>query len=107
MISRIVGALVEPTPVAVEADADSLTIEGNLCVVKNIIKYLRNTKYMFLVYGGDLVVELRVTCYTDAGFEPDCDDPKVQMHSYASEAAQEAVWIKKFVYGLGVIPSNE
>ncbi|GKB90822.1 hypothetical protein Tco_0963094, partial [Tanacetum coccineum] len=69
---------------------------------KNIIKYLRNTKYMFLVYGGDLVVELRVTCCTDAGFKPDCDDP-----NYTSEAAQEAVWIKKFVYGLGVIPSNE
>ncbi|GKD17137.1 hypothetical protein Tco_1206295, partial [Tanacetum coccineum] len=30
MISRIVGALVEPSPVAVEADADSLAIEGNL-----------------------------------------------------------------------------
>ncbi|GJY90791.1 pentatricopeptide repeat-containing protein [Tanacetum coccineum] len=30
MISRIVGALVEPTPVAVEADADSLAIERNL-----------------------------------------------------------------------------
>ncbi|GJS22625.1 hypothetical protein Tco_0451257 [Tanacetum coccineum] len=30
MISRIFGALVEPTPVAVEADADSLAIEGNL-----------------------------------------------------------------------------
>ncbi|GJZ21267.1 hypothetical protein Tco_0558306, partial [Tanacetum coccineum] len=30
MISRIVGALVEPTPVAAEADVDSLTIERNL-----------------------------------------------------------------------------
>ncbi|GJX87078.1 hypothetical protein Tco_0339092 [Tanacetum coccineum] len=30
MISRIVDALVGPTPVAVEADADSLAIEGNL-----------------------------------------------------------------------------
>ncbi|GJW83983.1 hypothetical protein Tco_0157128, partial [Tanacetum coccineum] len=30
MISRIVGALVEPTPVVAEADADSLAIERNL-----------------------------------------------------------------------------
>ncbi|GJR61832.1 40S ribosomal protein S25 [Tanacetum coccineum] len=34
MISRIAGALVEPTPVAVEADADSLAIEGNLAPKK-------------------------------------------------------------------------
>ncbi|GJR67536.1 GTPase-activating protein GYP7-like protein isoform X1 [Tanacetum coccineum] len=33
MISRIVGALVEPTPVAVEADADSLAIERNLVLL--------------------------------------------------------------------------
>ncbi|GKD88114.1 hypothetical protein Tco_1363621 [Tanacetum coccineum] len=33
MISRIVSALVEPTPVAVEADADSLAIEGNLVLL--------------------------------------------------------------------------
>ncbi|GKD18915.1 hypothetical protein Tco_1208073, partial [Tanacetum coccineum] len=35
--------------------------------VKNILKYLRNTKDMFLVYGGDIKRELRVSCYTDAG----------------------------------------
>ncbi|GJS31661.1 hypothetical protein Tco_0492281 [Tanacetum coccineum] len=33
--------------------------------VKNILKYLRNTKDMFLVYGGDLNGELRVTCVVD------------------------------------------
>nr|GEW11119.1 hypothetical protein [Tanacetum cinerariifolium] len=36
--------------------------------VKNILKYLMNTKDMFLVYGGDLKRELRVSCYTDAGY---------------------------------------
>ncbi|GJR87351.1 ribonuclease H-like domain-containing protein [Tanacetum coccineum] len=30
-------------------------------VVKNILKYLRDTKYMFLVYGGDIKWDLRVT----------------------------------------------
>nr|GEV51238.1 hypothetical protein [Tanacetum cinerariifolium] len=44
--------------------------------VKNILKYLRNTKDMFLVYGGDTKRELRVSCYTDAGYLTDADDRK-------------------------------
>ncbi|GKA97091.1 retrotransposon protein, putative, ty1-copia subclass [Tanacetum coccineum] len=46
--------------------------------VKNILKYLRNTKDMFLVYGGDMKRELRVSCYTDAGYLTDADDMKSQ-----------------------------
>ncbi|GJT60038.1 retrotransposon protein, putative, ty1-copia subclass [Tanacetum coccineum] len=38
----------------------------------------RNTKDMFLVYGGNPEAELRVTCYCDAGFETDRDDIKSQ-----------------------------
>ncbi|GKB53103.1 retrotransposon protein, putative, ty1-copia subclass [Tanacetum coccineum] len=45
-------------------------------VVKNILKYLRNTKDMFLVYGGNPEVELQVDCYCDAGFKTDKDDTK-------------------------------
>ncbi|GKF01937.1 retrotransposon protein, putative, ty1-copia subclass [Tanacetum coccineum] len=46
--------------------------------VKNILKYLRNTKDMFLVYGGNPEAELRFDCYCDAGFETDRDDTKSQ-----------------------------
>ncbi|GJY14019.1 retrotransposon protein, putative, ty1-copia subclass [Tanacetum coccineum] len=46
--------------------------------VKPILKYLRNTKDMFLVYGGNHEAELRVDCYCDAGFEADRDDTKSQ-----------------------------
>ncbi|GJQ93523.1 retrotransposon protein, putative, ty1-copia subclass [Tanacetum coccineum] len=46
--------------------------------VKNILKYLRNTKDMFLVYGGNMKRELRVSCYTDAGYLTDVDDLKSQ-----------------------------
>ncbi|GJR18249.1 retrotransposon protein, putative, ty1-copia subclass [Tanacetum coccineum] len=46
--------------------------------VKNILKYLRNTKDMFLVYGGNPEAELRVDCYCDAGLETDRDDTKSQ-----------------------------
>ncbi|GJY83065.1 putative RNA-directed DNA polymerase [Tanacetum coccineum] len=44
--------------------------------VKNILKYLRNTKDMFLVYGGNPSTELRVDCYCNAGFEIDIYDMK-------------------------------
>ncbi|GJZ53297.1 retrotransposon protein, putative, ty1-copia subclass [Tanacetum coccineum] len=84
--------------------------------VKNILKYLRNTKDMFLVYGdwicvrfkwrntkdmflvygGDLKRELKVSCYTDAGYLTDADDLKCQTG-----------YIKKFIFGLGVVPTIE
>nr|GEX03518.1 retrotransposon protein, putative, Ty1-copia subclass [Tanacetum cinerariifolium] len=47
-------------------------------VVKNILKYLRNTKDMFLVYGGNMKRELRVSCYTDAGYLTDADNLNTQ-----------------------------
>ncbi|GJZ58935.1 hypothetical protein Tco_0614751 [Tanacetum coccineum] len=102
--------------------------------VKNILKYLRNTKDMFLVYGENPSTELRVECYCDAGFETDRDDTKSQTgyvfvlnggavdwksskqstiamsateseYIAASEAAMEAVWIRKFISGLGIVPT--
>nr|GEV40359.1 hypothetical protein [Tanacetum cinerariifolium] len=50
--------------------------EYHWTVVKNILKYLRNTKDMFLVYGRNPEAELRVDCYYDAGFKTDRDDTK-------------------------------
>nr|GFB91328.1 hypothetical protein [Tanacetum cinerariifolium] len=104
--------------------------------VKNILKYLRNTKDMFLVYGGDLKRELRVSCYTDAGYLTDADDLKSQTgyvfvlnggavdwksakqsifatssaeaeYIVAFDASKEAVWVRKFISGLGVVPTIE
>ncbi|GKA04049.1 hypothetical protein Tco_0676830 [Tanacetum coccineum] len=98
--------------------------------VKNILKYLRNIKDMFLVYGGNPEAELLVDCYYDAGFDIDRDDIKSQTgyvfvlnggamdwkiskqstiamsateaeYIAASEAAMEDVWIRKFISGLG------
>ncbi|GJV64863.1 retrotransposon protein, putative, ty1-copia subclass [Tanacetum coccineum] len=45
---------------------------------ENHSKYLRNTKDMFLVYGGNPEAKLRVDCYCNAGFETDRDDIKSQ-----------------------------
>nr|GEU93315.1 hypothetical protein [Tanacetum cinerariifolium] len=74
--------------------------------VKTILKYLRNTKDMFLVYGGNLKAELRVDCYCDAGFETDRDDTKSQTEAAyiaASKAGIEVVRIRKFISRLSII----
>nr|GFC32986.1 retrotransposon protein, putative, Ty1-copia subclass [Tanacetum cinerariifolium] len=109
--------------------------EAHWTAVKNSLKYLRRTKDMFLVYGGNSDAELQVKCYNDAGFETDRDDTKSQTgyvftlnggaivwksskqittaqhaaeaeYIATAEAAKEAVWIRKFVDELGVVPSN-
>nr|GEV65599.1 hypothetical protein [Tanacetum cinerariifolium]GEW28193.1 hypothetical protein [Tanacetum cinerariifolium] len=73
--------------------------EVHWTAVKNILKYLRNTKDVFLVYGDDTKRELRVSCYTDAGYLTDDDDIKSQ--------TGYAVWNRKFVFRLGVVPTIE
>jgi hypothetical protein len=107
--------------------------EAHWKIVKNILKYLRRTKEVFLVVGGE--EELVVTGYTYASFQTDTDDSKSQSdfmfclnggavswksskqdivldsmiepeYIAASEAAKEVVLIKKFVSELGVVPSS-
>ncbi|VFQ92433.1 unnamed protein product [Cuscuta campestris] len=99
---------------------------------RNILKYLRNTKDAFLVYGDE--EELKVIGYTDASFQTDRDDYKSQAgyvfclnggafswksskqdttadstteaeYMAPAEAAKEGVWIKKFISEHGVVPS--
>ncbi|GKF45587.1 hypothetical protein Tco_0135389 [Tanacetum coccineum] len=83
-----------------------------------ILKYLRNTKDMVLVYGEKPEAELKVSCYADASFQTDKDDTKSQTgyvsvlneaeYIVAAEASMEAVWMRKFIDGLGgVVPSNK
>jgi len=106
--------------------------ESHWTAVKNILMYLRRTKDVFLVYGGE--EELVVIGYTDASFQFDKDDSKSQSdfvfkvnggvvswksskqemvvdstteaeYIAASEAANEGVWIRKFLIELGVFPN--
>ncbi|GJS58868.1 retrotransposon protein, putative, ty1-copia subclass [Tanacetum coccineum] len=105
--------------------------------MKNILKYLRNTKDMVLVYGAKPEDELKVSCYADASFQTDKDDTKSQTgslfvlnsgdvdwksakqsttamssietkYNVAAEASMESFWMSKFIDGLGdIMPSNK
>ncbi|KAK8572986.1 hypothetical protein V6N12_029026 [Hibiscus sabdariffa] len=82
--------------------------EGHWVAVKNILKYLRRTKDVFLVYRGE--EQLSIKGYTDASFQTDKDDSRSQSRfvfrlNGVLEAAKEAVWIKKFITELRVVPS--
>nr|GEV26721.1 hypothetical protein [Tanacetum cinerariifolium] len=108
--------------------------EEHWTAIKNILKYLCNTKNMFLVCGGNMERELRVSCYTDAGYLTDADDLKSQTgylfilnggavnwkstkqsifktsstdaeYIAAFDASKEAVWIRKFIFGLCIVPT--
>ncbi|KAL0413575.1 UNVERIFIED_CONTAM: Retrovirus-related Pol polyprotein from transposon TNT 1-94 [Sesamum radiatum] len=49
--------------------------EAHWCTVKSILKYLKRTKDMFLIYsGGELILE----GYSNASFQSDDDDAKFQ-----------------------------
>jgi hypothetical protein len=50
-------------------------IKEHWVAVKRILKYLRRTKNLFLVYGGDK--ELVVKGYTNTSFVTDPDDSKL------------------------------
>ncbi|GKD04926.1 retrotransposon protein, putative, ty1-copia subclass, partial [Tanacetum coccineum] len=73
--------------------------------VKTILKYLRNTKDMVLVYGAKLEAELKVSCYVDASFQTDKDDTKSQTwYVFVLNGGT----MKKFIDRLGgVMPSNK
>ncbi|XP_074292399.1 secreted RxLR effector protein 161-like [Silene latifolia] len=50
--------------------------DNHWVAVENIFKYMRRTKDLFLVFGGDN--ELSVKGYTDLSFQTDRDDLKFQ-----------------------------
>nr|GEU76612.1 retrotransposon protein, putative, Ty1-copia subclass [Tanacetum cinerariifolium] len=85
------------------------TGECQWTAVKNILKYLRNTKDMFLVYGENPEAELRVDCYCAVDWKSSKQSTTAMSATEAeyiasSEAAMEAIWIRKFISGLGIVP---
>ena len=107
--------------------------ERHWTALKNVLKYFRRMKDVFLVYGGEK--ELTVMGYTDASFQTDKDDSKSQLvfvftlnggaiswksskqdtvanstteaeYIAASETAKKGVWMRKFLIELGVFPNT-
>ena len=117
--------------VSVTSRYQSNSGEEHWTAVKNIFKYLRRTKDLFLTYGES---ELKIEGFTDSDFQSDVNDRKSTSgflftinggevswksskqtttadstteaeYIAASDAAKEAVWIRKFIQQLGVVPT--
>ncbi|GJV42214.1 retrotransposon protein, putative, ty1-copia subclass [Tanacetum coccineum] len=84
---------------------EELDIMSHWTAVKNILKYLRNTKDRFLVYGGEK--ELRVTAMTWKSLKLDtlADSTCESEYNAACEASKEAIWMKNFIRDLGFVPT--
>nr|GEX79126.1 hypothetical protein [Tanacetum cinerariifolium] len=80
--------------------------EKQWTAVKNILKYLRNTKdmfltgYVFVLNGG--VVDWKST--KQSIFATSSTDAE---YIAAFDASNEAVWIRKFISGLDIVPTIE
>ena len=118
--------------VSVTSRYQSNSGEEHWTSVKYILKYLRRTKDMFLVFENE---KLQIQGYTDSDFMSDIDDQKSTSESLficndgavswksfkqtviadstmeaeyiaASKAVKEALWYKKFAAELGVMSSD-
>nr|GEY11987.1 hypothetical protein [Tanacetum cinerariifolium] len=107
-----------------------------LCQSAYIEKILKRYHMENSKLGSDIKRELKVSCYTDAGYLTDTDDLKSQTgyvfvlnggsvdcksakqsifatssteveYIVAYDASKEAVWVRKFIYRLGVVPTIE
>ncbi|KAL0355265.1 UNVERIFIED_CONTAM: hypothetical protein Sradi_3973400 [Sesamum radiatum] len=82
--------------------------------VNTIIKYLKRTNDMFLIYGGG---ELILEGYNDTGFQSDDEDAKSQSGyvfkcnggvvawKSSKQTTKEAIWMKNYIQELGVVPT--
>ncbi|GKA54729.1 retrotransposon protein, putative, ty1-copia subclass [Tanacetum coccineum] len=77
-------------------------------IVKNILKYLRNTKDMFLSRTGYVfVLNGGVVDWKSAKQSIFATSSAEAEYIAAYDASKEAVWVRKFIYGLGVVPIIE
>ncbi|GKD33855.1 retrotransposon protein, putative, ty1-copia subclass [Tanacetum coccineum] len=98
------------------------------------VAFAQNITSRFQQNLGDMKRDLRVSCYIDVGYLTDADDMKSQTeyvfvlnggvvdwkstkqsifatssidaeYIAAFDASKEAIWIRKFIFGLGVVPT--
>ncbi|GKC66695.1 hypothetical protein Tco_1099293 [Tanacetum coccineum] len=79
--------------------------ECHWTAVKNILKYLRNTKDMFLVYGYVFILNGGAVDWKSSKKSTTAMSAIEAEYIAASEAVIEAVWIRKFISGLGIVPA--
>ncbi|GJT88291.1 F-box domain containing protein [Tanacetum coccineum] len=75
-----------------------------VCYGKTILKYLRILRYV-LVYGGNPSTELERSGLEKFQESTTAMSATESEYIAASEAAMEAVWIRKFISGLGIVPT--
>ncbi|GKD75868.1 retrotransposon protein, putative, ty1-copia subclass [Tanacetum coccineum] len=75
-------------------------------IVKNIMKYLRNTKDMFLT-GYVFVLNGGAVDWKSAKQIIFATSSAEAEYIAAFDASKEAVWVRKFISGLGVVPTIE
>ncbi|GJT82611.1 putative retrotransposon protein [Tanacetum coccineum] len=86
------------------------TGEIHWTAVKTILKYLRNTKDMVLVYGEKHEAEMKVSSVDWKSAKQSTTAMSSTKAEYiaAAEASMEAIWMRKFIDGLSdVVPSNK
>nr|GEV07725.1 hypothetical protein [Tanacetum cinerariifolium] len=80
--------------------------EVHWTAIKNILKYVRNTKDMFLVYGYETRAQGAVK-WKSTKKNIFATSSTYAKYIAAFDASKEAVWIHKFIYWLGVVPTIE
>ncbi|KAL0405996.1 UNVERIFIED_CONTAM: Retrovirus-related Pol polyprotein from transposon TNT 1-94 [Sesamum latifolium] len=70
-----------------------------------ILKYLKTTKDMFLIYGFVFQLNDGVVAWKSSKQATTTDSTTEAEYIAASEAAKEAFWIKNYIQELGVVPS--
>nr|GEY20882.1 hypothetical protein [Tanacetum cinerariifolium] len=75
--------------------------KGYWTLVKNILKYLTNTKDKFLVYGGE--EELKKSLRQDTMVDSTCEFEYIVV----CEASKEAIWMNNFIRDHGVVPTKQ
>ncbi|GJX19263.1 hypothetical protein Tco_0221940 [Tanacetum coccineum] len=82
--------------------------EGHWPAVKNILKYLRNTKDRLLVYGGEEELRNRgAVTWKSSKQDTMADSTCESEYIAASEASKEAIWMKNFIGDLRVVPTSK
>nr|GFC67421.1 hypothetical protein [Tanacetum cinerariifolium] len=110
-VGSIMYAVRCPRPDVAFAQNVTSRFQQNPChihwtTVKNIMKYLKNTKDMFLT-GYVFILNGGVVNWKSAKQSIFATSSAKAEYIAAFDASKEAVWVRKFISGLSVVPTIE